>query len=153
MNAQDNTTIVSFKTKKRVKELAQLRAKQLGIPLGTLVNAFLRNLGQTGGVHFIIAESITPSMAQIIEEMRKEVTNGGTSGPFTLEEAESFLDSLPRNPVLLAELQGETTTPQPAPASTMRRFWNKHHAKRPLTDKELKDAARTSATKKLRKNL
>jgi antitoxin component of RelBE/YafQ-DinJ toxin-antitoxin module len=95
MQTTNDTTILSLKTKKQVKELAQLRAKQLGIPLGTLVNAFLRNLGQTGEVHFTISEPITPRMAKIIEEMRAEVSNGETYGPFNLDEAEAFLEGIP----------------------------------------------------------
>lgn len=94
MSTANDTTMISLKTKKRVKELAQLRAKQLGIPLGTLVNAFLRNLGQTGEVHFTISEPITPKMAKIIEEMRTEVAKGDTYGPYTIAEAEDFLDSI-----------------------------------------------------------
>lgn len=72
-----------------------MRAKQLGIPLGTLVNAFLRNLGQTGEVRFTIAEPITPRMAKIIEEMRADATRGDTYGPYIIDEAEDFLDSIP----------------------------------------------------------
>lgn len=98
MSTVNDTTILSLKTKKQVKELAQMRAKQLGIPLGTLVNAFLRNLGQTGEVHFTVAEPVSPKMARIIEEMRQEVTNGETYGPFTIEEAEKFLDNIPYEP-------------------------------------------------------
>src|SRR5579875_1884572 len=98
MNTANDTTILSLKTKKQVKELAQIRAKQLGIPLGTLVNAFLRNLGQTGEVHFTVAEPITPKMAKIIEEMRAEVAKGDTYGPYNIEEAEAFLDDIPYEP-------------------------------------------------------
>ena len=90
----DNTTL-SLKTKKQVKQLAEMRAKQLGIPLGTLVNAFLRNLGQTGEVHFTVAEPVTPKMEAIINEMRADISNRDTFGPFNLEEAETFLDSIP----------------------------------------------------------
>ena len=95
MNTANDTTVLSLKTKKQVKELAQMRAKQLGIPLGTLVNAFLRDLGQTGEVHFTISEPITPKMAKIIEEMRAEISQGDTYGPFDISEAEAFLDSIP----------------------------------------------------------
>lgn len=90
-----DTTILSLKTKKQVKSLAQMRAQQLGIPLGTIVNAFLRNFGQTGEVHFTVAEPITPKIAKIIQEMREEVARGDTYGPFTIEEAEEFLDRIP----------------------------------------------------------
>lgn len=92
MNSKNDSTTLSLKTKKQVKELAQMRAKQLGIPLGTLVNAFLRDLGQTGEVHFTIAEPITPKMAKIIDEMRAEIANGETYGPFSIDEAVDFLD-------------------------------------------------------------
>jgi antitoxin component of RelBE/YafQ-DinJ toxin-antitoxin module len=98
MNTANDTTILSLKTKKQVKELAQLRAKQLGIPLGTLVNAFLRDLGQTGEVHFTIAEPITPKMAKIIDEMRAEIARGDTYGPFTIDDAETFLNEIPYEP-------------------------------------------------------
>ena len=98
MNTVNDSTILSIKTKKQVKELAQMRSKQLGIPLGTLVNAFLRNLGQTGEVHFTVSEPITPKMAKIIDEMRAEIANGDTYGPFDIDEAEAFLDSIPHAP-------------------------------------------------------
>lgn len=98
MSTPNDTTILSLKTKKHVKELAQLRAKQLGIPLGTLVNAFLRNLGQTGEVHFTISEPITPRMSNIIAEMRAEIARGDTSGPFDIDQAEAFLDTIPYQP-------------------------------------------------------
>lgn len=95
MNTIDDNTTINLKTKKQVKQLAQMRAKQLGIPLGTLVNAFLRNLGQTGEVHFTVAEPVTPKMEAIIDEMRTEIAKGDTYGPFDLEEAENFLDNIP----------------------------------------------------------
>ena len=98
MITPNDTTILSLKTKKQVKELAQLRAKQLGIPLGTLVNAFLRTFGQTGEVHFTISEPITPKMAKIIDDMRAEIANGDTYGPFDIDEAEAFLDTIPYGP-------------------------------------------------------
>lgn len=88
----NETTIISLKTKKQVKALAQMRAEQLGIPLGTIVNAFLRNFGQTGEIHFKTTEPVTPQMAKIIEEMRAEIARGETYGPFTAEEAVKFLD-------------------------------------------------------------
>ncbi len=47
---------------------------------------------------------------------------------------------LARNRVLQAELKGRVIvlTPQPALGDIMRQFWGKHHAKRSLTDEEIK---------------
>ena len=95
MNTSQDTTILSLKTKKQVKELAQLRARQLGIPLGTLVNAFLREFGQTGEVRFSVVEPTPPHIARLIADMQTEVARGDTYGPFTLAEAEKFLDETP----------------------------------------------------------
>ena len=94
MNADKQTMTIRLKTEKSVKELAELRAKQLGIPLGTLIDAFLRSLGQTGQVHFSVADSMTPQMAGLLREMRDDIARGDTDGPFNLEEAEGFLDSI-----------------------------------------------------------
>lgn len=94
MKTQDNSTTISLKTKKDVKALAQMRAQQLGIPLGTIVNAFLRNFGQTGEIHFTVAEPITPKMKQIIEQMRADIADSETYGPFSIDDAETFLDSV-----------------------------------------------------------
>jgi antitoxin component of RelBE/YafQ-DinJ toxin-antitoxin module len=93
ISTSNDTTTLSLKTKKQVKELAQLRSRQLGIPLGTLINAFLRNLGQTGEVHFSVAEPVSPKMAQAIDEMRTEIAKGDTFGPFTIQESIEFLNS------------------------------------------------------------
>jgi antitoxin component of RelBE/YafQ-DinJ toxin-antitoxin module len=95
MNTLSDSTILSIKTKKNVKALAQLRAKQLGMPLGTIVNAFLRNLGDTGEIHFTVTESANPRLAKVVKKMRAEIARGETDGPFTLDEAEAFLDSIP----------------------------------------------------------
>lgn len=95
MSSVHDTTILSIKTKKNVKALAQLRARQLGMPLGTIVNAFLRNLGDTGEIHFTVAESANPGLAKAVAEMRAEIARGDTDGPFTLDEAEAFLDAIP----------------------------------------------------------
>lgn len=56
---------------------------------------------------------------------------------------------LARSRVLSVELKGEAIvlTPRPTLASTMQRFWGRHHAARPATDEELRQAARTAASR------
>lgn len=51
---------------------------------------------------------------------------------------------LSRTRMLRAELHAGTITltPQPGLKDTMRRFWGKHHAVRPLTDTEITQAVR-----------
>jgi len=62
---------------------------------------------------------------------------------------------LARNRVLQAELRGGAIvlTPQPALGDTMRQFWGKHKADRPLSDDELKQAIRDSPVGRVSKSV
>jgi bifunctional DNA-binding transcriptional regulator/antitoxin component of YhaV-PrlF toxin-antitoxin module len=62
---------------------------------------------------------------------------------------------LTRNRVLQIELRGGAIvlTPRPTLGDTMRRFWGKHHAQRPLSDEEIKQAVRTSSVERVAKSL
>ena len=74
-------TTMLIKTKKDLKMQAQNLAKEMGLPLGTLVNNYLRN--------FIIERQAIfnapmPNKKTIIaiEESRREFRTGKTAGPF-----------------------------------------------------------------------
>lgn len=89
------TAIVNFKTDDTTKAKAQAVAKQIGIPLSNLLNAYLHELASTGSVHFTASEPMTEKMEQVIAEAEKEIAAGEVSGPFdTLEEMFAHLDSL-----------------------------------------------------------
>ena len=89
------TAIVNFKTDDATKIKAQAVAKQIGIPLSNLLNAYLYELAATGSVHFTASEPMTEKMEKLIEQAEKEIASGETSGPFeTLEEMFAHLDSL-----------------------------------------------------------
>ena len=88
-----NTTM-TFKIDKTLKAQAQKTAKDLGIPLSTLLNAYLRELAATGRVEFSATEEMTPQMERIISEFKNEIKKGETVGPFSsAEDAVKFLDS------------------------------------------------------------
>ncbi len=89
------TAIVNFKTDDATKAKAQAVAKQIGIPLSNLLNAYLYELASTGSVHFTASEPMTEEMERVIEQAEKEIAAGEVSGPFeTLEEMFAHLDSL-----------------------------------------------------------
>ena len=79
-------TTMLIKTKKDLKMQAQKLAKEMGLPLSTLVNNYLRD--------FIVTRQVTfnapmPSKKTIkaIGEARKEFKEGKTPGPFTSVDA------------------------------------------------------------------
>ena len=89
------TAIINFKTDESTKAKAQAVAKQIGIPLSNLLNAYLYELASTGSVHFTASEPITEKMEKLIEQSEKEIAAGEVNGPFeNLEEFFAHLDSL-----------------------------------------------------------
>ncbi|MES2971638.1 MAG: hypothetical protein V4702_04920 [Patescibacteria group bacterium] len=88
-------TVISVKTDVSTKLRAQSVAKQIGIPLSTLINAYLRDLASSGTVHFSAPEPMTPQMEKIIEQAERDIAAGDVSGPFkTSKELFDHLDNL-----------------------------------------------------------
>jgi antitoxin component of RelBE/YafQ-DinJ toxin-antitoxin module len=88
-----NTTML-IKTDKALKVKAQKLAKEMGLPLGTLVNNYLRNFIVERQAIFT-APMPNKKTIRDIEEARKELKAGKASGPFsTADEFISHLKSL-----------------------------------------------------------
>jgi antitoxin component of RelBE/YafQ-DinJ toxin-antitoxin module len=89
------TAILNVKVNEEVKAKAQLVAASFGIPLSTLVNAYLIELGETKQVHFSAVEIMTPKMEKITGKAIKDIDAGDTVGPFeTADEAIAYLASI-----------------------------------------------------------
>lgn len=88
----NDKTTMSFKINKTLKIRAQQTAKSIGIPLSTLINAYLNDMVVTGRVEFTASEKMTPQMERIIAKVESEITKGETYGPF--DTVEDMLDSL-----------------------------------------------------------
>lgn len=86
---------MSLKTEKEVKEKAQKLAKQMGFPLGTLINAFLRQFIRDKAVNFSMEPAIPMSKALKKELIRieKDIKKGKNISP-TFSKAEDAIDYL-----------------------------------------------------------
>lgn len=89
-------TILNVKTDKDVKERAQMLAKELGLPLSTVVNAFLKQFIREKTVAFSSGHTMTPYLEKRLARVEKDITaRKNLAGPFTTKkEIEKFLDSL-----------------------------------------------------------
>lgn len=83
---------MSFKIDKTLKDRAQQTAKAIGIPLSTLINAYLNDMVVTGRVEFTASEKMTPQMERIISGVEEEIARGETYGPF--DNVEEMIESL-----------------------------------------------------------
>lgn len=89
-------TIINIKSDKKVKQMAQGVAKDLGLPLSTVINAYLKQFIRNKEVYFSSAPRMTPELEEIIGLTRKDLKSKKNISPIfsTGEEADDYLDSL-----------------------------------------------------------
>jgi len=87
-------TVINIKTDKEIKEKAQELARELGVPLSTLVNAYLRQFIRTREFSFSLAYSMSPELEKIIDGVEKDIINDRNLSPCfdSAEKAISFLN-------------------------------------------------------------
>ena len=77
-------TILNIKTDKKLKAEAQKVAAELGVPLTSVMNSFLKQFVRDKEVTFSTNEyRMTAYLEEIVTEARREYLAGKTSGPFT----------------------------------------------------------------------
>ena len=89
-------TVINIKADKRIKEDAQELAKELGIPLGTIINAYLRQFIRTREVYFSHIPKMTPELELIVGKSLQDLKNKkNIAGPFnSAKEMDEYLDSV-----------------------------------------------------------
>ncbi len=75
-------TLLSIKTDKAVKLSAKRAAEELGMPLGTIINAFLRQLGRDKEIAFSVPYKPTAYLARVLTEAEREWKASKAAGPF-----------------------------------------------------------------------
>lgn len=89
-------TLMSIKVDTDAKVKAQKIARDFGLPLSTLMNAYLWQLIRTKEIHFFLEGELKPSVKKRLDRLTKEAKAGkNISGPFsTGKEMDTYLDSL-----------------------------------------------------------
>jgi len=89
------TAVVNIKTEKRVKNEAQKVARELGLPLGTILNAYLRELIREKRILFSAPPVPNRRLQKLLKEVARDTKKGKKSaGPFAYEKAVAYLDRL-----------------------------------------------------------
>jgi addiction module RelB/DinJ family antitoxin len=84
-----NTAIINIKTEPDLKYQAQLVAKQFGVSLSGLINAYLKQLVRTKKVEFSLEEIPTDNLTQLLKTAREEIKKGKISPKFSTSQAAS----------------------------------------------------------------
>ena len=88
-------TIINIKTDKALKEAAQQTAKEIGIPLGTAINAFLKQFVRDKEITLSSHKAHpTPYLQKIIKEAEKEYVRGDSTGPLSGKQLLDHLKTL-----------------------------------------------------------
>lgn len=88
-------TILSIKLDKKIKEDAQRISKELGLPLGTAINAFLKQFIRDREI-VLSSNEFMPSayLREVIAEAEKDYLRGNVTGPLNQKDFISHLKSL-----------------------------------------------------------
>jgi addiction module RelB/DinJ family antitoxin len=89
-------TVINVKTDKHLKTEAQKLSKSFGLPLSTVINAYLREFVKERRIVFSESPLLNSRTQKILEEALKDVKAGkNLYGPFeTSTEIDRFLDSV-----------------------------------------------------------
>lgn len=88
-------TMINIKTDVEVKEKAQKIAKELGLPLSTVVNAYLKEFIRERAVRFSIEPQVRPEVGKMLKQASADYKKGvNIIGPFnTTKKMDEYLDS------------------------------------------------------------
>ena len=90
-----NTAVLNFKTNPVLKRELQAVARELGLSVGAILNAYARELVRERRVVFSAPPALNRRTASVLERIGKDLRVGKNSdGPFTPREALGYLDSI-----------------------------------------------------------
>lgn len=88
--------MINIKADKDVKENAQKLAKDLGLPLSIIVNAYLRDFIKQRAIYISAAPRMTPALERLLGGVESDLKKGKNLSPVfsTAEEMDEYLDAL-----------------------------------------------------------
>ena len=86
-------TLINIKTDTKVKKEAQKIAKELGVPLSTVVNAYLKEFVRERSVRLSLDPQPRPEVAKMLREASEDIKRGRNISE-SFETAEDMIKSL-----------------------------------------------------------
>ena len=74
-------TMINIKADKEVKERAQRIAEELGLPLSTVINAYLKEFIRNREVKFSIEPQLNPEIERLLKQASKDYKQGKNISP------------------------------------------------------------------------
>ena len=74
-------TLINIKTDRDVKISAQKLAKELGLSLSAVVNAYLKQFVRSQAVDFSVAPQMTPKLEKLLDQVEYDISRGKNLSP------------------------------------------------------------------------
>lgn len=74
-------TVLNVKTDKEVKEAAQRIAKELGLPLSTVVNAYLKEFVRNRSIHLSAVPRMSKALERMLDGVERDLKHGRNMSP------------------------------------------------------------------------
>lgn len=89
-------TVLNIKTDKDVKDEARRVASELGVPLSTVVNAYLKQFIRDKEVNLSLSPTMTPQLEKLLAGVHKDIIKGKNLSPSfsSSKEMDNYLDTL-----------------------------------------------------------
>ncbi|MEY2664371.1 MAG: hypothetical protein RIT04_179 [Candidatus Parcubacteria bacterium] len=81
-------TIINIKADKDIKDLAMRTAKDMGVPLSTIVNALLRQFVANRSVVLTAAPTPSAHIEKVLKQAEKDIRSGKNLSPLFTEIAD-----------------------------------------------------------------
>lgn len=89
-----NTAVINIKTQPETKIKAQLVAKELGLNLSSIINAYLTQLIKTKTVAFSVREEPTKYLLEMLKQSQEDIKAGRIISFETWDKENKYLDKL-----------------------------------------------------------
>ena len=89
-------TMINIKADKEVKESAQELARELGMPLSTVINAFLKDFIRSRSIAFSSIPKMTPYLEEVLGSVENDIKDNKNMSPGfnNADDAMAYLDKL-----------------------------------------------------------
>lgn len=92
-----NTAVINIKTQPETKIKAQLVAKELGLNLSSIINAYLTQLIKTKTVAFSVREEPTEYLLEMLKESQEDIKAGRVVSFKNAKDTIKYLHSITVN--------------------------------------------------------
>mgnify|MGYP001616559530 CR=1 FL=1 len=90
-----NSAVINIKTDPKLKQDMRRLAQEMGLPVGTIINAMMRDVVRERRVVFAVPPALNRRTQRLLRSIDRDIRTGkNADGPFSPKEAVAYLKRL-----------------------------------------------------------